>query len=504
MYVNGSDFTMKTYNFLGYDFGATSGRAMLGVFDGEKIELSEIHRFSNDPVELNGRFVWDLPRLFYDVKQALVKVANQGIKLDAIGIDTWGVDFGLLDKNGNLVGVPINYRDHMTDGMMEKAFSQVMSKEEIFKHTGLAFNQFNTLYQLYALKCMDDPSLDIAQQLLFMPDLIAYLLTGKAGTEYTVASTSQMIDPNTRDWAWEVIDKFGIPRKILGKIEPAGVVRGTLLPQVAQECGVDEHIPVIAVAGHDTASAVAAVPAQEDDFAYISSGTWSLMGVEIKKPLTDKSVMDANYTNEGGICDTIRLLKNIMGLWIINESKRVWDRRGNTAGYGEIVEMARKAPAFKAVINVDDPRFLAPGDMPARIQEYCRETNQPVPEGIGEIARVIYESLALMYRWAIEALENDMLKKPIKVLHIVGGGCNNVMLNEFTADAIGRNVVTGPSEGTVIGNLMVQAMAVAGVKDLPQLRKVVANSFPTRTYAPTGNKADWDKAYAKLLELMKK
>ena len=494
---------MKKYNFLGFDFGASSGRAILGVYDGVKMELSEIHRFSNDPVELNGRFVWDLPRLLFDMKQSLVKIANAGIKLDAIGIDTWGVDFGLLDKNGNLCSIPINYRDHMTDGMMEKAFAEVMSKEEIFEKTGLAFNQFNTLYQLYALKLMDDPSLEIAQDLLFMPDLMVYLLTGKKGTEYTVASTSQMIDPHTRDWAWDLIDKFGIPRRILGPIEPAGVVRGTLLPQIAQECGVDE-IPVIAVAGHDTASAVAAVPAQVDNFAYISSGTWSLLGVELDAPQTDKSVMYANYTNEGGICNTIRLLKNIMGLWIINECKRVWDRRGNTADFAEIVKMAEEAPHFKAVINVDDPRFLSSGDMPGRIQEYCRETNQPVPEGIGEISRVVYESLALMYRWAIDALERDILKKPISVLHIVGGGCKNAMLNAFTASAIGRPVVAGPSEGTVVGNLMVQAMAVADVKDMKQLRQVVANSFPTEAFAPHGDKAEWDAAYEKLVALMNK
>ena len=494
---------MKKYNFLGYDFGASSGRAMLGVYDGEKIELSEIHRFSNDPVEINGRFVWDAPRLLYEMKQALVKVSKAGIKLDAIGIDTWGVDFGLLDRNGNLCANPINYRDHMTDGMMEKAFAEVMSKEEIFSHTGLAFNQFNTLYQLYALKCMNDPVLDIAEQLLFIPDLFAYMLTGKAGTEYTVASTSQMIDPKTRDWAWELIDKFGIPRKILGKIEPAGMFRGTLLKQIADECNVDQ-IPVYSVAGHDTAAAVAAVPAQEDDFAYISSGTWSLFGAEIDKPLTEKSVMDANYTNEGGICNTIRLLKNIMGLWIINECKRVWDRKGNTAGFAEIVKMAEAAPAFKAIIDVDDARFLTPGDMPGRIQEYCRETNQPVPEGIGEIARVIYESLALKYRWALEALEKEMLKKDVKVLHIVGGGSNNLMLNQFTANAIKRPVVTGPSEGTVIGNLMVLCMAAADVKDMKQLRKVVENSFPTRTFLPEENEtAAWDAAYEKFLTLLK-
>lgn len=492
---------MKKYHFLGYDFGASSGRAMLGVYDGEKIELSEIHRFSNDPVELNGRFVWDVQRLFFEMKQALIKVARADIRLDAIGIDTWGVDFGLIDKNGNLATQPIHYRDHMTDGIMGKAF-QVVSKEKIFETTGLAFIQFNTLYQLYALVKADDPALKSAESMLFIPDLMAYFLTGKKGTEYTVASTSQMINPATRDWAFDLTDKFGIPRKLLGEITPAGTVRGTLLPEIAKECGVSE-IPVIAVAGHDTASAVAAVPAEGEDFAYLSSGTWSLLGAELKKPLTDRSVMEANYTNEGGICGTIRLLKNIMGLWIIQECKRAWDRRGEVYGFDELVKMAEKAPAFKAILNVDDPLFLPAGDMPARVQAYCKRTGQPVPEGPGEISRVVYESLALMYRWGIEALERDMLKKPVKVLHIVGGGSKNEMLNEFTASAINRPVIAGPSEGTVIGNLMVQAMAVAGVKDLPALRHVVENSFPTKTYRPAGDAKAWDAAYEKLLALMK-
>ncbi|MGI6239461.1 MAG: rhamnulokinase, partial [Christensenellales bacterium] len=475
---------MKTYRFLGYDFGASSGRAMLGVYDGARIELSEIHRFSNDPVELNGRFVWDVQRLFFEMKQALLKVSREGIELDAIGIDTWGVDFGLLDKNGNLAGIPVHYRDKMTDGMMEKAF-EVVSKEKIFEATGLAFNQFNTLFQLYAMKEAGEPALEIAEDLLFIPDLMAYFLTGVKGTEYTVASTSQMIDPVTRDWAGDMIDAFGIPRRILGEITPAGTLRGTLLPEIAKECGVGE-IPVIAVAGHDTASAVAAVPASNERFAYLSSGTWSLLGAELDRPLTDKSVMEANYTNEGGICGTIRLLKNIMGLWIIQECKREWDRRGEVYGFDELVKMADQAPAFQAVLNVDDPAFLAPGDMPARVQEYCRKTGQRVPEGAGEISRVVYESLALMYRWGIEALERDMLKQKVEVLHIVGGGSKNEMLNVFTANAINRPVIAGPSEGTVIGNLLVQAMAVADIRDLKDLRRVVANSFPTQTYLPAG------------------
>ena len=487
----------QTYNFLGFDFGASSGRAMLGSFDGERIQLSELHRFPNEPVELVGRFCWDVPRLFFEMKQALNKAARQGVKIDAIGIDTWGVDFGLIDKDGRLLGVPTHYRDTHTDGVMEKAF-EVMPKEEIFRHTGLAFIQFNTLYQLYAMKLEGDPTLEAADKMLMMPDLLAYLLTGKVGTEYTIASTSQLIDPFTRDWDFELIDRFGLPRRIFTPIQPSGSLRGTLLPKIARECGVGE-IPVIAVASHDTASAVAAIPADGPDFAYISSGTWSLLGAEIRIPLCEREVMEANYTNEGGVDGTIRLLKNIMGLWIIQECKREWDRRTDAVSFSQIVEMAEQAEPFIAFINVDDPCFLAPNDMPARIQEYCRKTGQRVPQSRGQIARVIYESLALKYRWAIERLEKDLLKKRISALNIVGGGSKNDMLNRFTADAIARPVIAGPDEGTVIGNLLVQAMGVGAISDLAGLRRVVEASFPTRRFQP-GDGAAWDGAYAKYLE----
>ncbi len=487
---------------LGFDFGASSGRAMLGTYDGEKLELEEIHRFSNDPVMLNGKFVWDVQRLFFEMKAGLLKAVKMGIKLDGIGIDTWGVDFGLLDKNGQLLGIPTHYRDHRTDDMMEKAF-QTVPKEEIFRETGLAFMQFNTLYQLLAMKEAGDPTLDMAKTMLFMPDLLAYFLTGEMATEYTIASTSQMINPHTRDWAYSMIEKFGLPTGMLTKIQPAGTVRGVLLKEIADEIGM-EQVPVIAIGSHDTASAVAAVPAREDSsFAYISSGTWSLLGAEITEPLSDVAVMKANYTNEGGINGTTRLLKNIMGLWIIQECKREWDRRADAVDFAGLVKLAEQAPAFKAVIDVDDPRFLAPGDMPARIQQYCRETNQPVPEGRGEISRVIYESLALKYRWAIERLEEDLLHKKIDVLHIVGGGSKNVMLNRMTACAINRPVIAGPGEGTVIGNLLVQAMALGKIEGLPQLRKVVAASFENVEYLPEGDAKAWDEAYARLMKLAK-
>jgi len=490
---------VKTLNLLGFDFGASSGRAMLGTLKDGKLDIKEIHRFSNDPVMLCGRFVWDVPRLVYEMKQALLKLSHMDVQVDAIGIDTWGVDYGLLDKNGHLLGLPVNYRDDRTLGMREKV-REVIPDAELFARTGLAYNQFNTLYQLYAMRQEGDPTLDAAADLLFMPDLLAYLLTGSKGTEYTIASTSEMINPYTRDWDRELLEKLGIPTGMLGEVKLPGTVRGTLLADIARECGVAE-IPVIAVGGHDTASAVAAVPARDANFAYISSGTWSLLGAELQKPLCEEGVMNANYTNEGGVDGSIRLLKNIMGLWIIQECKREWDRRSDAVDFAGLVELAMAAPAFKAIIDVDDPCFLAPGDMPARIQEYCRKTGQAVPEGRGEISRVIYEGLALKYRWAIERLEKDMLGKPIQSLNIVGGGSKNALLNRFTAEAIKRPVIAGPSEGTVIGNLLMQAVALGEIDDIWALRRVVEASFPTETFAPETDGAAWDEAYEKYLEL---
>ena len=492
----------QTLNLLGFDFGASSGRAMLGVYDGEKLELQEIHRFLNEPVMLGEQYVWDVPRLFLEVKEGLRKAARLGVRIDAIGIDTWGVDFGLLNAQGHLMGVPVHYRDARTEGMMEKAFETV-SREEIFRRTGLAFQSFNTLYQLLALREQKDPALERADALLFMPDLFAYLLTGEKRTEYTIASTSQMIDPATRAWDRELLQKLGLPAQMLTEIEPAGTVRGLLKEEIARETGL-ERVPVIAVASHDTASAVAAVPAEKGSrFAYLSSGTWSLLGAERTEPLCTEEVMRANYTNEGGLCGTTRLLKNIMGLWIIQECKREWDREGGEIGFGEIVKLAEAAPAFLAVLDVDDPCFMAPGGMPERIRDYCRRTGQAVPQTRGEIARVVYEGLALKYRWAIERLERDLLGHEIDVLHIVGGGSKNEMLNRFTAQAIGRKVVAGPSEGTVIGNLLVQAMALGAIGSLDELREVVARSFENRTYLPDGDARAWDEPYERLLRLQK-
>ena len=487
-------------NLMAYDLGASSGRAMLGEFDGKKIEISELHRFLNEPVQLCRRFCWDIQREFFEMKAGLLKAQRAGLKIDGIGIDTRGVDFGLLNKNGDLMGIPVHYRDSRTEGVMEKAF-EIVPKDKIFEETGLAFMNFNTLYQLLAMRLEGDPALDAAKTMLFVPDLLAYFFTGEMATEYTIASTSQMINPRTRDWAKDLLEKLNIPTGMLTGIQPAGTVRGHLLGQIQEELGVGA-IPVIAVGSHDTASAVASVPAQKDaTFAYLSSGTWSLLGAEMPHPVISPEVMAANYTNEGGISGTTRLLKNIMGLWIIQECKREWDRRADAVDFAGLVKMAEGAKPFMAQIDVDDPRFMAPGNMPARIQEYCRETHQEVPQSRGEISRVVYESLALKYRWGVERLEKDLLGKHVDVLHIVGGGSKNEMLNKFTASAIGRPVVAGPSEGTAIGNLLVQAMALGEISGLDQLREVVRVSFPTQEYLPERQEG-WDDAYANLLKLM--
>ena len=486
----------KQLNLLCFDFGASSGRAIVGTFDGERIELTEVHRFSNDPVKLGGRYVWDVVRFQFEMKEALLKATKLGVPIDAIGIDTWGVDFGLVDKAGHLVSIPVHYRDDRTAGIFDEAF-KVMPKQDLFEHTGLAFMEFNTLFQLQAMQREHDPALDIADKLLFMPDLLAYFLTGEMGTEYTIASTGQLIDPHTRDWCRPVLDAFGINPDLFPPIQQPGTVRGKLLKEIADEVGM-EQVPVITVASHDTASAVAAVPAVTDKFAYLSSGTWSLLGAEIHEPLTAASVMEANYTNEGGLCGTTRLLKNIMGLWIVSECMREWDRREDAVGIVQLVKMAEAAEPFYSVINVDDPVFIAPGDMPKRVQAYCERTGQKVPKGRGQITRVVYESLALQYRWGLERLEKDMLRHDVDVLHVVGGGSKNALLNQFTADATGKTVCAGPSEGTAIGNLLVQAMALGGVSDLHELRRIVANSFDVETFAPVGDMATWDAQYAVL------
>lgn len=489
----------KKYKFLAFDFGASSGRAMLATFDGEKITLEEKHRFSNDPVSVGGSLYWDVLRLFHEIKQGILKCANSGDRdIDAIGIDTWGVDFGLLDENDKLIGNPYHYRDTRTEGMYDEAF-KLVPKAEIFKSTGIAFNWFNTVFQLLSMRVHNDKSLDRAKTLLFMPDLFNFFLTGVKKTEYTVASTAQMFDSEKHEWAEDMLKKMNIPTDILTDVIYPGETVGTLLPELAEELGVGE-IPVIAVASHDTGSAVAAVPVVDNkDFVYISSGTWSLMGVELDKPNTSDEAMEYNFTNEGGINKTIRFLKNIMGLWLIQESRRQWDREGELLSFDELERQANAATPFASLIDPDYHEFQTPGNMPKRIKEYCKRTGQAVPETKGDVVRCIAQSLAFRYRYTVEGMEAVTGKK-YDVIHIVGGGIKDKMICQFTANATKRTVEAGPIEATSIGNVLVQTMAMGGVKDLNEARKIVKNSFDIAKYEPQDS-AQWDAAYEKWKEI---
>ena len=450
----------KKYKFLAFDFGASSGRAMLATFDGEKITLEEKHRFSNDPVNINGDLHWDVLRLFFEIKQGILKCANSGDRdIDCIGIDTWGVDYGLLDENDKLIGNPYHYRDTRTEGMYDEAF-KLVPKEEIFKETGIAFNWFNTIYQLLSAKLSGDTSLKNAKTLLMMPDLFNFFLTGVKKTEYTNASTTQMYNSEKYEWSYDLLKKLGIPTDILTDVIFPGEIVGKVKPELAEELGI-EQVPVVAVASHDTGSAVASVPVvDQKDFIYISSGTWSLMGVELDKPNTSDGAFNHNFTNEGGVNKTIRFLKNIMGLWLIQESRRQWDREGELLSFDELERQANAAEPFASLVDPDYAEFQT-----------------------------------------VEGME-DVTGNKYNVVNIVGGGIKDKMICQFTANATKRVVSTGPVEATSIGNVIVQAMAMGAIKDINEGRKVVRNSFDIKTYEPQDSEK-WDAAYEKWKEIIK-
>ena len=484
-------------NLLAFDLGASNGRAILGQLENGKITMRELHRFENNFVEMNGVYYWDLPYLFNQLKLGLLafKQANVG-ELDCFGIDTWGVDFGLLDKDGHLLGNPRAYR-YSVDEDMEEAW-KVVDFPTLFQRTGIATMNFNTVYQLYRRKRQGDVALEQAQTLLLIPDLLGYFLTGEMKSEYTNVTTCMLYNPTTKDWDWETIDALGLPRHIFTPIDQAGTLRGKLRPEIAKELGINQA-SFAAVGTHDTASAVAAIPGT-GSFAFCSSGTWSLFGVETDEPLLSEEVRNANFSNEGTIQGGFRPLKNIMGMWLIQECRRQWQKEGKSLSWNEIVELAKKAEPFASIIDPDYGEFFAGGRMVDKIQEYCRKTNQKVPEGVGEIARCIYESLALKYRWALEHLEK-MKGQRIDALNIVGGGCNNKFLDQLVADSIDRPVTIGPVEGAAIGNLLSQAMALGEIKDLEELRQVVRNSEPVETFTPN-HTPEWEAAYKRLLSLM--
>ena len=485
---------------LAFDLGAESGRAMLGHLQDGLLKLEEIHRFPNLPLRVGASLHWDVLRLWGEVQQGLKLAAQScGQDLRSLGVDTWGVDFGLLAADDSLIGNPYHYRDSRTDGMLDWTF-QRLSRQEIYQTTGIQFMQLNSLYQLLAMVKSHAPALEIASRFLTMPDLFNFWLTGRKVNEFTNATTTQCYDPGRGEWAWEMLQKLGIPTQLFGEILQPGTVLGELLGPVAEECDCPQ-IPVVLPASHDTGSAVAAVPASAPDYIYLSSGTWSLMGVELNHSLINSETLAYNFTNEGGVNGTIRFLKNIMGLWLVQECRREWTRSGMSYTYQELSAMASAAPAFVAFVDPSDARFLPPGDMVCRLQSFCRETGQPVPDTHPALIRCALESLALEYRWVAERLEK-LLQRPLPVIHIIGGGSQNQLLNQFTANATGRQVIAGPVEATAIGNLLVQALGLGLLASLSEARAVVRNSFDVQYYQPMERQA-WEDAYGAYLKLKK-
>ena len=484
-------------HYLALDLGAESGRAILGSIDEGKLKLQELHRFENTPVQIPQGLYWDTLRLWHEMQEGMRAAgARNGLGLSGIGVDTWGVDFGLFGADGSLVDNPRHYRDARNNGILDKLFAAV-PRQEVFAHTGIQFMQINSLCQLYAAKLSGASALPVVSRLLMMPDIFNYWLTGVGKAELTIASTSQMYNPAKRRWAAELVEKLGLPASILPEIVPPGTLLGPIRPEVAAATGLAPDTPVFATASHDTASAVAAVPAQGADWCYISSGTWSLMGVELDEPVMNEQALAENLTNEVGAEGRIRLLKNIAGMWPLQECRRAWAREGHEYTYGELAEMAEEAAPFSAVIDPD--AFLEPGRMPERIAEYCKSTGQAPPDQPAGMVRVIFESLALRYREVLEGIER-LLGRKLRVIHIVGGGSRNRLLNQLVADAAQRVVVAGPTEATAAGNVLVQAVGSGLFSGLAEARAVVRASFPVESFEPQGP-SGWDEAYERFRKL---
>ena len=486
-----------TKRVLAFDFGASSGRAIIGCFDGDKITLEEVHRFSNDPVSVGGTVYWDVLRLFYEIKQGIIKAKIAG-GFDSIGIDTWGVDFGLIDSEGKLMENPVHYRDARTVGLVDEAF-KTMPKEKLYGITGIQFMELNTLFQLVSLKKYRPWMLERANKMLFMPDLFGYMLTGKMCAEYSIASTSQLIDLDNRTWSKEILDAFGIKESIFAPLVQPGTVLGELSKEICEECGVDP-VPVISVCGHDTQSAITSVPCEDGDFAFLSSGTWSLFGTELDKPIVNETSMNINITNEGGFDGSTGFLKNIIGLWLIQESRRQWKREGKEYSYADLEKLALAAEPFKCFIDPDAPEFVPHGNIPERVREFCRKTGQYVPETVGEIMRCIYESLAMKYRLTFEKLR-ECTKRDYPVIHVIGGGTKDGLLCQMTANSCDRTVKAGPIEATVMGNVAVQLMSDGSVKNIGQARKIVADSSELETFEPKDTDK-WAGAYEDFLKVV--
>ncbi len=483
-------------DYIAVDLGAESGRVMLGTVSDDRIAVKEVHRFGNGPVEKDGSMRWDIDRLLSEVGAGIHKAALETPGIAAIGIDSWGVDFGLLDEGGDLIEAPYHYRDSRTDGMMEKAF-EVMPKRDIYEDTGIQFMQLNTIYQLLAMKLAGSSALSKAKRLLFMADLLAYGLCGETFGEYTLASTSQLMNMKTGGWSEEVFGALGLPVSIMPELVSPGTVVGKLSKKIAAMLGC-ERIPVIASASHDTAAAVAAVPAEEGSWAYLSSGTWSLMGVEIPEAVVTDKGFEYGFTNEGGVAGTIRLLRNIMGLWVLQECRRQWRQEGHEMSYAELMQTARNAKPFGRRIDPDHSAFFSPGDMPAKIDTYLSETGQEPTDDKGLIVRGILEGLAFKYRRVMDMIE-DTTGNTVDVLHIVGGGTQNLVLNKFAASATGKKVQAGPVEATAIGNVIMQAIGTGQIPDLSRAREMVRNSFKVKQFLPADTER-WREEFEKTKE----
>ena len=498
--------------FFAVDLGATSGRTIIGTINDSKFDLEEVTRFPNNLIEQGGHFYWDIYALYFEIVKGLKEVARRGLEITSIGIDTWGVDFVFIGDDGVILRNPRAYRDPITFDAMDDYLKHVISKKEVYDVTGIQFLNFNSIFQLYAMKREGNSAFRNAQKILFVPDALSWMLTGNEVCEYTIASTSQLLDPRTKQLDERLLASLGLTRSKFGKMVNPGTCIGVLTDEVQKLTGLGA-VPVIAVAGHDTGSAVAAVPAKDEKFAYLSSGTWSLMGIETKDAIISELSYERNFTNEGGIEGTTRFLKNICGMWLYERCRLEWISRGerlevrgesiplSEVSHPELQGSAMQVEAFRSIINPDDQLFAAPASMIGAIQQYCRKTNQPVPETPAEICRCIFDSLALRYRQVFQWMQ-EFAPFKLEVLHIIGGGSLNKYLNQFTANSTGATVLAGPQEGTAIGNIMLQAKAAGQVKDIWEMRQIIANSLELVKYEPQ-DKAAWDAAFDKYLRITK-
>ncbi|MDU1890322.1 MAG: rhamnulokinase family protein [Dysgonomonas sp.] len=474
--------------YLALDLGAGSGRAIVGVIENGKIVLDEIHRFNNPPVKLGNTLYWDFLSLFSNIKDGIRLAVKKGYQLDGIAVDTWGVDFGLIDKDGRLLSNPVCYRDSRTNGLSDVA-SGYISKQELYTYTGIQQMEINSIFQLLSLKQTNDVTLQGANKLLFIPDLINYFLTGVACNEYTIASTSQLLNAQTRGWEKQIFDSLDLPYNLMGEIiHPCNLI-GHLNSDIEEETGT-KNTKVFAVGSHDTASAIAAIPAEGDDWAFLSSGTWSLLGVLNDEPVLTEEAMKGDFTNEGGIDNKILFMRNITGLWLLQRLIAEWEKEDTDCSYNYLLSESQKCEAFCSFVNSDDPAFTHPASMTQAIQTYCRNTNQRIPESKGELVRCILESLAMKYHFVMDRLQ-ECTGKTIKRLFVVGGGSQNEQLNQYIADALNMEVVTGITEATAIGNIVQQAIADGKLADMREGHQLIENSFDLRTYYPTDTK-QWE------------